>query len=157
MKKTLMINLTILTVVLMACGGQTVLTQTTPNSATLVPALLTQVPGSTDTSASTNSTSVATEVTTGSVSFANDVMPIFKASCFDCHGVKQIKAGLDLRTYDTILGGSFNHLVVIPEDSEGSLLIQQLVNGKMPKQGAKLTDEQIKIISEWIDEGAPNN
>ncbi len=98
MKKTLMINLTILTVVLMACGGQTVLTQTTPNSATLVPALLTQVPGSTDTSASTNSTSVATEVTTGSVSFANDVMPIFKASCFDCHGVKQIKAGNQSRT-----------------------------------------------------------
>src|SRR5258706_15603080 len=109
MKKTLMINLTILTVVLMACGGQTVLTKTTPNSATLVPALLTQVPASTDTSASTTSTSVATEVTTGSVSFANDVMPLFKASCFDCHGAKQIKAGLDLRTYDTILACPSNH------------------------------------------------
>jgi mono/diheme cytochrome c family protein len=154
MKNKLMISMAILATVLMACGGQA--TVLPSDSATPLETQLTQVPRSTDTSEPANPTS-STAAPAGSVSFANDVMPIFQASCFECHGVKQIRAGLDLRTYDTILGGSFNHLVVSPGDSEGSLLIQQLVNGKMPKQGAKLTDEQIKIIADWIDEGAPNN
>jgi len=53
--------------------------------------------------------------------------------------------------------GSFNGTVLIPGNSADSLLVQQLINGKMPKRGAKLTPAQINIISNWIDAGASNN
>ena len=78
-------------------------------------------------------------------------------SCNDCHGGRQIKEGLDLRTYEGVMTGSFNGTVLIPGNSADSLLVQQLINGKMPKRGAKLTPAQIKIISDWIDAGASNN
>jgi len=31
------------------------------------------------------------------------------------------------------------------------------MNGKMPKRGAKLSDSQIQILTDWVNEGAPNN
>jgi hypothetical protein len=92
-----------------------------------------------------------------SVSFSKDVMPILSNSCSECHGGKQMKEGLDLRTYESLMTGSFNGTVLVAGNSADSLLVQQLVNGKMPKRGPKLTAAQIKIISEWIDAGAQNN
>ena len=55
------------------------------------------------------------------------------------------------------MAGSFNGVVVIPGNAADSFLVQQLINGEMPKRGPKLTDEQIQIISDWINAGALNN
>ena len=99
----------------------------------------------------------ATRVPVEQVSFANDVMPIFQAACIKCHGKEQIKAGLDLRTYDTTLQGSFKGAVIVPGDAANSFLIQQVVNGKMPKLGQKLTAEQIQVLTDWVNAGAENN
>jgi len=32
-----------------------------------------------------------------------------------------------------------------------------VTSGKMPKSGAKLTPDQIKILSDWVDTGAQDN
>jgi hypothetical protein len=84
-------------------------------------------------------------------------MPILANSCNECHGGKQIKEGLDMRTYDSLMAGSFNGAVIVAGNSADSFLVQQVVNGKMPKRGPKLTPGQIKIISDWINAGALNN
>jgi mono/diheme cytochrome c family protein len=163
MKKKLIISLTLLALTITACGGQA--TQTRPEPAAPTQAVTQPTPVSTSASAATDTTVPTTEATdepatqapVAGVSFANDVLPILVNSCNDCHGVKQTKEGLDMRTYESLVAGSFNGTVLVAGNSADSFLVQQVVEGKMPKRGPKLTPEQIKIISDWIDAGALNN
>jgi cytochrome c len=162
MKNKLIISLTLLTIFVTACGG--LATQVTPEPAVPTQAVTqpTSVPTltgtSTDTAVPATDTALpATEAPLANVSFAKDVMPILTNSCSECHGGKQMKEGLDLRTYESLMAGSFNGTVLVAGNSADSLIVQQLVNGKMPKRGPKLTPAQIKIISDWIDAGALNN
>jgi hypothetical protein len=62
-----------------------------------------------------------------------------------------------MRTYDTLMAGSFNGTVITAGNAADSFLIEQLVNGEMPKRGTKLTADQIQIIIDWINAGALNN
>ena len=164
MKINLIINLTLAALIISACGGQPTQASlpsgpvTTAQAVTQPTSVSPSTTAVTDQPASATETSgSATKSSTASVSFAKDVMPIFANSCNECHGVKQIKEGLDLRTYEGVMTGSFNGPVLVQGDSADSFLVQQVVNGKMPKRGTKLTAAQIKIISDWIDAGALNN
>ncbi len=62
-----------------------------------------------------------------------------------------------MTTYDSLMAGSFNGTVVTPGNAADSFLVQQVVEGEMPKRGPKLTAEQIQIITDWINAGALNN
>jgi len=118
MNKVLTINLTLLAILIIACGWQTPHASRPPQPATTSetvaqptqPATSTNTPLpspiATDRSASTAEASNGTPV--ASASFANDVLPIFENSCNKCHGVEQIKEGLDMRKYETLMAGSFN-------------------------------------------------
>jgi uncharacterized membrane protein len=163
MKNKLFISLTLFALFITACGGGQA-TQTAPEPAAPTQAVAQPTAAPTLASTPTDTTMPAadtalpaTEAPVASVSFSKDVMPILSNSCSECHGGKQMKEGLDLRTYESLMTGSFNGTVLVAGNSADSLLVQQLVNGKMPKRGPKLTAAQIKIISEWIDAGAQNN
>jgi len=162
MKKQIVLTSTLIVIAaLSACGTQT--TQTPLESATPTEAPLqpTQTAAPTDTPLPTSTTApvvnTATEAPVAGVSFSNDVRPIFNNNCAKCHGIEQIKEGLDLRTYDTLMNGSFNGTVVTPGNAADSFLVQQIVEGEMPKRGPKLTTEQTQIIEDWINAGALNN
>ena len=73
-------------------------------------------------------------------SYNNQVKSILTANCNGCHGSF---ANTKLNTFANI-------------KANASKIKTQVVNKYMPI-GAPLTDEQIKIISDWIDAGAPNN
>lgn len=92
-----------------------------------------------------------------SVSFSKDVLPIFQQSCIKCHGGEKTEEGLSLKTVAEVLKGSSNGAVIKPGNAKDSLLVQQMVNGKMPKRAAKLPQNQIDIVAAWVDAGAPNN
>ena len=49
-----------------------------------------------------------------------------------------------MRTYEGLMAGSFNGTVLVAGNSADSLLVQQVIKGKMPKRGPKLTTEQIQ-------------
>ncbi|MFN8413009.1 MAG: c-type cytochrome domain-containing protein [Anaerolineales bacterium] len=165
MRKYLLMLPTLLVFVVSACGAQTPQATLIPATATDTAVPPTQTPLPTDTlapaptdTAIPPTEAVATDTaTTGGVSFANDVMPIFVASCNKCHGVEQVKEGLDMTTYDTLMAGSFNGLVITPGNAADSYLVQQIVEGEMPKRGPGLSEEQIKIITDWVNQGALNN
>lgn len=91
------------------------------------------------------------------VSFAKDITPILENSCVKCHGLEKVSRGLDLTTYDKAMAGSIKGPVITAGDAENSLLYKLLVQGKMPKQGTKLTQAQIETIKAWITQGALNN
>jgi mono/diheme cytochrome c family protein len=154
MNKTLIAGLSTLMILLCSCAGTAPQTLPEPVPATEALASATAPP---PTEALAPAPDPATEPPATGISFAGDVMPIFQATCIKCHGKEQIKAGLDMRTYDTLISGSFKGAVIVPGDAANSFLVQQVVNGKMPKLGQKLTPEQIQIITDWVNAGALNN
>ncbi len=64
---------------------------------------------------------------------------------------------LDLRTRENALKGGDHGPAIVPGDAAGSRLYR-LVSGRekpaMPMDGAKLTDEQVSAIKNWIEQGA---
>ena len=91
------------------------------------------------------------------VSYSKDILPILQANCVKCHGGERTNRGLDLTTYDKLMAGSVRGAVVTPGDAAGSTLYQMIQQGKMPKQGSKLTAAQMDLIKSWIAAGASNN
>lgn len=161
-----MVSLSLLIISIIACGVQPTPQATLePATATATLPQPTQTPFPTNTSppsatpvdTSTPTAEAQIETPQISVSFVKDVMPIFENSCNKCHGLEQIKEGLDLRTYEGLLKGSFNGTVITPGNANDSFLVKQLLNGEMPKRGQKLTSEQIQTIIDWVNAGALNN
>ncbi len=161
MKIKLIVTLTLLMVFISACGGQAPQATPEPTTATETSAPPTNTPLPTDTLApvSTDTALPPTEAPAAAtgVSYANDVAPIFEVSCNKCHGIEQVKEGLDMTTYNSLMVGSFNGVVIVPGNATDSFLVQQIVEGEMPKRGTKLTAEQTQIIADWINQGALNN
>jgi mono/diheme cytochrome c family protein len=91
------------------------------------------------------------------VSFAKDVLPIFEQNCVKCHGGDKTEAALVLKSHAQVMKGSENGEVIKPGDAANSFLVQQIVNGKMPKRANKLPQAQIDAITAWVNAGAPNN
>ena len=91
------------------------------------------------------------------ISFSSDVSPILNQKCIGCHGSIQPLAGLDLSSYEGIMAGTKGKPVVEPGSSSNSLLVKVVKSGSMPKNGAKLTDDQVEILSKWVDQGASDN
>lgn len=91
------------------------------------------------------------------VSFQDHVLPIFEQHCTECHGQEEPEEGLRLTSYDEVMAGSWNGSVIEPGDAENSYLVEQVVRGRMPKRGPKLTPAEIDIITAWVEAGALDN
>lgn len=85
------------------------------------------------------------------VTFVDDVQPVFEASCGACHGENAL-GGLNLLDYESALAGGESGPVIVPEDADGSALVELQEAGGHPGQ---LTDEEILLVRVWIDAGAP--
>ena len=166
MKRKLPLILTILIVTaLSACGQQAAQTPLEPAAATETAIQPTQPPAATETAQPLPTDSAAVPPPTeapvaasaSEVSFANDVMPIFEASCIKCHGGEKTKEGLDLKTYEGLMAGSFNGSVLEAGNANDSLFVQQIIEGEMPKREDRLSDSDIQIIIDWVNAGALNN
>ncbi len=55
------------------------------------------------------------------------------------------------------MAGSMNGPVIEPGNVENSYLIEQIVTGKMPKKEPRLLPAEIRLITAWVEAGAPNN
>lgn len=97
-----------------------------------------------------------TAADTGVLTFEEDVRPILKAQCFQCHGEeKDVEAGLDLRLVKLMAKGSKNGPVLSPGNSADSLFFQHAESGEMPpREEVRLSDEEVAVIGQWIDQGA---
>ena len=99
------------------------------------------------------------------VSFSLQIQPIIQARCIECHatGGQGFEAsGLNMETYESLMNGTKFGPVIKPGDAISSTLTR-LIEGKadpsirMPHGKEPITDEQIKLIKEWINQGAKNN
>ena len=90
------------------------------------------------------------------VSFEKDIQPIFKANCISCHKPDKKKGKLDMSTYADLMKGGKQGNPVKPGDPAKSLLVEMISGAEpeMPEKGDKLTEAQVKVISDWIKQGA---
>jgi mono/diheme cytochrome c family protein len=99
------------------------------------------------------------EQTPEPVDFLRDIQPIFRSNCYECHSGNTEEGGLNLGIKAKVLLGGESGQAIVSEKSRESLLIQ-LVSGAdedrvMPPAGNKrLTEQQINLLSDWIDQGA---
>lgn len=146
-----------------ACGSQPTDAPASQPTEEPVPAteVFTDTPPPTDTAIPATDTAIPTDsptVASSEVSFANDILPIIQSRCNACHGGDRgTEEGLDMNSYANIMAGSDNGPVIIPGNADGSLLVEMLVQNKMPKRGPKLTPPQVQLIIDWVNQGALNN
>lgn len=93
------------------------------------------------------------------VSFINDIAPIFKESCFGCHGAKNPKGKLDMTRYESLRKGGTKDDPIAEGKPEDSYLLDVLTatdKKRMPPldSGDALPKEKVDLIRRWVKEGA---
>lgn len=99
----------------------------------------------------------AAEITTADRDFFEaSIRPILVDQCFSCHGEKQQKGGLRLDSRAAILQGGDSGPAIEGTDLASLLVevVEYTGDYKMPPK-AKLPEEQIAAIREWVRRGAP--
>ncbi|MEL6987356.1 MAG: FN3 associated domain-containing protein [Bacteroidota bacterium] len=95
-----------------------------------------------------------------SFAYKDIIQPILKQKCFSCHNDGKQKGGLMMTTMEGMLKGGDEGPLFIANDAPNSALIRRVhlpLDDKkhMPPKGKKeLIENEIKLISWWIDEGA---
>ena len=91
------------------------------------------------------------------VSFAAQIAPMFQARCTECHGGPEPQEGLNLSTYEGAMAGSSYGTVIEAGSVDGSLMIDWIASGDMPKEGDPVTPEELELLRAWIAAGAQDN
>lgn len=86
--------------------------------------------------------------------FRASVAPILQQRCLGCHNAAQHKGDFSLRSAETAFADGY----VVSGDSAASHLVDVItpIDGAaaMPKDAQPLTIDEIKVIRDWIDQGA---
>jgi hypothetical protein len=93
----------------------------------------------------------------GSIDFERDVTPILEQHCLHCHSDNISKGDLSLSTVEQLQENDY----LAPGDPDNSHLVD-LISGddpEMPKEGERLSSEQLAVIRDWVAAGAewPSN
>jgi mono/diheme cytochrome c family protein len=91
------------------------------------------------------------------VDYDTQIRPIFAAKCFSCHSAEKRSGGLSLFSYEDVLNGGRNGGTVRPGKSADSLLMMRVTGEtqpRMPLIGTPLTDQEIALVRQWIEQGA---
>jgi len=87
----------------------------------------------------------------GAPTYAANIQAVFETRCTACHNAATATAGLDLSTYAGIMKGGKDGAVILPGDSASSLLVKI----QSSQHFANLTPEELKLVKQWIEAGAP--
>jgi hypothetical protein len=90
--------------------------------------------------------------------YDDDVKPVFARYCFQCHSASEMRSGLSLETFAGVNKGGSSGEVVIPGRPASSVLYKAVAHEgegvpQMPLGGAKIPDQYIAIIRDWIQQG----
>jgi hypothetical protein len=88
------------------------------------------------------------------VDFHTEVAPILMKHCYECHGGEEAKGGFSMNTLALWL----DKKAAKPGDGAGSYVIELMKEPDLefampPKGKVRPTDEEIKKLSDWIDQG----
>jgi mono/diheme cytochrome c family protein/uncharacterized membrane protein len=95
--------------------------------------------------------------------YADIIRPVMEKTCVQCHGSGKQKGDLRLDNFGAIMkGGKGGPVIVAGNSAESELIKRSLLplddeKHMAPKGKTQLTENQIKLIAWWIDQGAPEN
>jgi hypothetical protein len=100
---------------------------------------------------------------TRKIDFQRDVRPILSDACFHCHGPDKATRMVNLRldTQEGAFAARKTGAPVVPGKPDASLIIQRIEHAnpalRMPPKSSHktITEEQKKILRQWIAQGAP--
>jgi mono/diheme cytochrome c family protein len=87
---------------------------------------------------------------TGASTYDGNIGALLKARCGACHGAAA-SGGLTVITYADLMKGGKDGVVIVPKDSAKSLLIKI----QSEKHFFNLSAEDLDLVKQWIDAGAP--
>jgi hypothetical protein len=93
------------------------------------------------------------------VDFSAEVKPILNKHCISCHGGVKQNGGFSVLFREEALGVTKSGKpAIIPGNAAGSEFIKRLHSNdpeeRMPYKHAPLSEEEITILTKWVDEGA---
>ena len=88
------------------------------------------------------------------ITWDGGVGELLQTKCGTCHNDSGMLGGLDLTSYSTALAGGNSGPGFVPGDSANSMIIIRQEAGDHPGQ---LSDDELELLREWIDSGAPEN
>ena len=94
------------------------------------------------------------------VDYSTQIQPIFDNNCISCHiDGGTYFGGLDLSSYSLVMEGGSSGNTIVPYDHSSSELFHRITldesdNEFMPQNGTSLSQTEIDLIAQWIDEGA---
>ncbi len=93
------------------------------------------------------------------IDYSTQVKPIFNKKCIACHGGVKQKAGFSLLFREQALGNTESgRPAIIPGKPDESELIRRITETdpeeRMPYRHEPLSKSEIKILKQWIEEGA---
>jgi len=95
---------------------------------------------------------------TRQVDFVNEVQPLLRKRCFECHAAGNEEGGLNLGIHQRVLEGGDQGPVLTAGDSANSRLIHLVAaldqQEVMPPDGKPLSPEEVGLLRAWIDQGA---
>lgn len=106
------------------------------------------------------------------ISFKKDVVPIINKHCMPCHAEENFNPSeLSLDSYELLKAGGKNGSAFVVGKSGESMLVKKLMEkppfgDRMPLNSKKaikdgkakyLSEDEIKTIATWIDQGAKEN
>jgi len=92
--------------------------------------------------------------------YVKDIAPLIKSYCRPCHDSEnENPSGLSMDDFEKLMKGGNHGSIVIPgKPMESNLYLKLLPTPPFGKQMArgrkKLSDDDIKVIYEWIEQGA---
>ncbi len=94
------------------------------------------------------------------VDYFKQVKPLLEAKCYSCHQGGKAKGDLRLDQHLAALkGGKSDGPAVVPGDVDGSSLIYRIGpdagDDIMPPKEAPFSEEEVALLTRWIEEGAP--
>ncbi|MCE9531924.1 MAG: c-type cytochrome, partial [Planctomycetes bacterium] len=93
------------------------------------------------------------------ISYYKEVRPIFQQHCQGCHQPAKAGGGYNMTAYDDLLKkGDRDKAGIVPGKPANSFLVELIKakDGKaeMPRGKEPLSEPQVKLISDWITQGA---
>ena len=93
------------------------------------------------------------------ISYSKQIKPILNKKCLRCHGGIRKQGGFSLLFPDEAFAKTESDVfAIIPGNSRDSEMIKRIKSDdpelRMPLEGPQCSPEEIKLLEEWIDQGA---
>ena len=100
--------------------------------------------------------------TAGKVSYYREIRPILQANCQGCHQPAKTKGGYVMTEFKRLLGGGDSEGPAIVPGQPGKSAILKMVTPqdgevRMPKGKTPLSENEVALISSWIQQGAEDD